>query len=96
MLEVREDASIKALGTLREISEKYSVSMASMGLHYLTRKPEVASVLLGVRTLKQLTDNLEAVDLKINLDDLDLLNIASKPHKPYPHWIKDKFARLAR
>ena len=48
----------------------------------------MTSVILGVRTISQLTDNLGAVDLHLSPDELASLSTASAPRADdYPYGV---------
>lgn len=63
---------------------------AQLALAWQRTRP-VASVILGVRTLEQLEDNLGALDVEIPDDLLDDLNAVSAPHAEYPGAFIDIF-----
>jgi aryl-alcohol dehydrogenase-like predicted oxidoreductase len=51
----------------------------------LLHQPAVCSVIIGVRTLAQLDDNLAAGQLTLSAADLARLSQASEPDDPYPY-----------
>ncbi len=69
------------------------VSAAQVALAYLIGKPAVTSVIVGVRTTEQLTDNLAAADLVLSPEERDQLDQASAPPLLYPYWHQAKTAR---
>jgi aryl-alcohol dehydrogenase-like predicted oxidoreductase len=56
-----------------------------VALAWLLRQPAIASVILGVRTLAQLDDNLAAGQLVLTDQELARLDRVSKPAEPYPY-----------
>jgi len=50
------------------------------------QRPTVASLIIGARNEEQLNDNLGAVDWKLNANQMERLNEASKVKAPYPYW----------
>ena len=64
---------------LRETAEARGVSMAQVALAWLVDRPAVTSVILGARTLEQLTANLGAAELHLVETEIDALDQASDP-----------------
>lgn len=79
---------------LREIDEVISnhpgATASQVALAWLLSRPTVASVVLGVRTLAQLEDNLGAAELRLSDDELATLDAASALEDGYPY----RFLRL--
>jgi diketogulonate reductase-like aldo/keto reductase len=55
-----------------------------VALAWLNAQPGVSSVIIGVRTLKQLDANLKALDLTLTPEQIASLNNASKPVLNFP------------
>jgi len=53
--------------------------MAQVALAWVADRPQVTSVILGARTLDQLTDNLGAAGLHLDEEETALLDSASDP-----------------
>jgi aryl-alcohol dehydrogenase-like predicted oxidoreductase len=53
--------------------------MAQVALAWLADRPAVTSVILGARTVEQLTDNLGAGDLHLDAAETAALDAASDP-----------------
>ena len=62
---------------VQQVAEKRGVSMAQVGLSWVTNRPGVTSTILGARTLEQLEDNLASVEVALEPDELALLEQAS-------------------
>lgn len=58
---------------------------SQVALAWLLNQPVVDSVVVGVRTLEQLEDNLLARDTHLSADELALLNDVSEPVLQYPY-----------
>jgi diketogulonate reductase-like aldo/keto reductase len=58
---------------VREIAEKYRVSPARVALNWLVRQPKVNAIPMSTNT-EHLEDNLEAVDLKLQTEDVEALD----------------------
>ena len=69
---------------LTEIARKRGATPARVALAWVAAKPGVASIIIGARTLEQLTDNLAALDLRLEPDDIAALDEVSKPELNFP------------
>ncbi|MEO8907306.1 MAG: aldo/keto reductase, partial [Microbacteriaceae bacterium] len=67
------------LDALHTIADAHGASLAQVALAWLGSRPAVTSVILGARTVEQLTDNLGAADLDLSSDELRTLTDASAP-----------------
>jgi aryl-alcohol dehydrogenase-like predicted oxidoreductase len=73
------------LQAVDEISAVHQARHSQIALAWLLRQPAVCSVILGVRTLAQLEDNLAADRISLSDDELERLNWVSKPEERYPY-----------
>ncbi len=58
--------------------------MARAALAWIRRRPGVASVLIGARSLEQLDDNLGSLDVELTDEQLHELTDASTPRLNFP------------
>jgi aryl-alcohol dehydrogenase-like predicted oxidoreductase len=77
----------RVLEAVREVAGRHGVSPARVALAWTVRRPAVSSVIVAARTTAHLEDNLAALDLKLEPDDLRRLDEASDPGVPYPKWM---------
>lgn len=77
---------------MRLVADKHACSVASVALAYVLAKPFVTSVIIGAKRLDQLKQNLGAVALQLDADDLALLDGVSKLTPEYPGWMLDRTA----
>lgn len=75
----------KIIEVMNELSERYDATHPQIALAWLLAQPAVASVIIGVRTMEQLEDNLGAADLTLSVEDLGRLNEASAIEPGYPY-----------
>ena len=76
----------RVLDVVTEIADAHSASASQVALAWLGAQPAVTSVILGARTVKQLTDNMAAVDLDLSTDEVQRLTDASAPQlDDYPY-----------
>jgi aryl-alcohol dehydrogenase-like predicted oxidoreductase len=80
------DTTWQILDVAGEVAERHGVPMGHVALAWLAGRPGVEQVIVGARTLEQLTDNLAAVDLDLPAADRDALTSASAAGiPPYPY-----------
>ena len=80
------DQNWQILETIAQIiSDHPSATYSQVALSWLLAQPAVESIVLGVRTLEQLQDNLGAADFHLTEAQLDKLDKASTAAKGYPY-----------
>ena len=77
---------------MRKIASAHNASVAQVAIAWLLAKQAVTSVLLGASKLKQLTDNLGAVAVKLSEEEIKTLDAATIPAPVYPNWFIDNLA----
>ena len=76
-----------------EIADNRKASYAQIALAWLRAQDAVCSTIIGVRTMKQLEDNLKAADLDLTEEELQQLNEVSQPPELYPYRFIDNYGR---
>lgn len=84
---VDKDRAWACVAVMREIAEKHGVSVATVALAYVLAKPFVTTVIIGAKRIEQLDQNLAAVGLKLDADDLKKLDEVSELAPEYPGWM---------
>jgi len=84
---VNKDRGFAILDVLRAIAARQGVSVAQIALAWVLANDAVTSVIIGARTVAQLDDNLQAVDVVLSSDDRAALDEASKLTPEYPAWM---------
>ena len=72
----------RIVDAVQAIAERRDVAMSEVAINWLRSRPMVSSLLLGVRTVAQLEENLRAIDWDLDDDELTLLNEVSAPGIP--------------
>jgi aryl-alcohol dehydrogenase-like predicted oxidoreductase len=75
----------RIIDTVGEIAETRGKSYSQVALRWLLSRPEVSSVIIGVRTPAQLEDNLGALGWELGGEELALLDAASELEPGYPY-----------
>src|ERR1035437_7392493 len=81
----------RIIDALGEIAEKRGASIAQVALNWVTRKPGVDTVIIGVRNEQQLRDNLAAATWTLSDAEVESLDELSAIPLPYPYWHQQKF-----
>ena len=72
---------------MMEIAKERDVSVAQIALSWLLHQEHVTSIIIGVKNLDQLKDNLNSMEVKLTESELASLNEVSKMDSEYPGWI---------
>lgn len=83
----------RIVDVLDEIATGRGVKPAQVALAWTLSRPAVASLVVGGLTEQHFKDNIAAVDLKLSAEELEKLNLASRPAYIYPYWHQHNFAR---
>src|SRR5690242_3431286 len=76
----------RVVDAVRKIAADRGVTMAEIGLAWVTARPAVSATILGARTGAQLEANLRAADLRLTAGETGELDAASDPGAPdYPY-----------
>lgn len=81
------------IDALEQIAEDRNKSFAQIAINWLLAREEVCSVIIGVRTLEQLEDNLGAADWKLEPQEISLLNQASEIPLGYPYRMMELYGK---
>ena len=87
-----KERGYQLIDLLREIGKAHKATPAQVSLAWLLGKKHVASVLIGANKMTQLEDNLAAVNVELSAEDMNRLDDATSPGKPYPHWFVERTA----
>ena len=77
----------RVLGALREVAGQVDSSVARVALAWQLTKPFVTSVIIGAKSVEQLTDNLAASDLVLSAEQVAKLDRESELPAEYPGWM---------
>ncbi len=87
---VDKDKGFAIIDVMREIAARNGATVPQVALGWLLHQPHVTSVIIGTRTMEQLGDNLGAVDVVLDADDLAALGAVSALAPEYPGWMVDR------
>jgi aryl-alcohol dehydrogenase-like predicted oxidoreductase len=81
------DRAYNTIDVMEDISKQYQVSIARVALAWLLSKDYVTSVIIGVKSIEQLNDNIEATNLVLTQEEIIKLDEVSKLPDEYPGWM---------
>jgi aryl-alcohol dehydrogenase-like predicted oxidoreductase len=84
---VDKDRAWACVAVMREVGAKHGASVAEVALAYILAKPFVTSIIIGAKRLEQLEENLKAVKLKLDAEDMAKLDEVSALAPEYPGWM---------
>ena len=76
------------MDAVKEVARRRGATPAQIALAWLLSRKVVTSVIVGVKRLDQLEDNLGATGVSLDADDLQRLDAASRLTPSYPGWIQ--------
>ena len=79
------DRTFSVVETLVAVAKEAGVSPAQAALAWVQNRPGVSSTIIGARTMKQLEDNLKALDVTLTPEQTARLDEASKPSLNFPY-----------
>lgn len=89
---VDKDRAWACVAVMRDIAAKHGVSVATVALAYILAKPFVTTVIIGAKRVEQLDQNLAAVKLKLDADEIKRLDEVSALAPEYPGWMLSRQA----
>jgi aryl-alcohol dehydrogenase-like predicted oxidoreductase len=84
---VNVDKAHAIVDVMREIGSPKGASVAQIALAWLLHQPFVTSVIIGAKKDSQLKDNLGAVNVRLDAEELRKLDEVSKLAPEYPGWM---------
>ncbi len=79
------ERNLAIAAVLKAVATELECTPAQAALAWTLLNPAVTSPILGTRTLAQLEDNLGALEVKFNADQIERLNMASRIDPGFPH-----------
>ncbi|GFE83697.1 oxidoreductase [Steroidobacter agaridevorans] len=83
---VGEELLYQVVQALDKVAVQTGKTVAQIALNWLLQRPTVASVIIGARNERQLTENLGAAGWRLTQEQIDALDTASEPLRAYPYW----------
>ncbi|HKF66251.1 MAG TPA: aldo/keto reductase [Vicinamibacterales bacterium] len=84
--QVPDDLLYRVVDALDSVAKETGKTVPQIALNWLTRKPTIASVIVGARNEEQLRQNLDAIGWSLTAEQLAALDAASAVPVAYPYW----------
>ncbi|MEM7572117.1 MAG: aldo/keto reductase [Bacteroidota bacterium] len=79
------DRNWRIIALVQELATKYQTTPSQLAIAWILSKSVVSSIILGVRTMEQLQDNLAASELQLEAADIEALDTVSALPELYPY-----------
>jgi aryl-alcohol dehydrogenase-like predicted oxidoreductase len=89
---IEDDYLYRVVEALDRVAGDVGRSVPEVALNWLLRRPSVATVIIGARTVEQLRQNLGAVGWALSPEQVASLDAASGTPLAYPYWHQRGFA----
>ncbi len=87
---VERERAYDCIEAMRPMAAARNVSIAQIALAWLLHRKVVSSVIIGVKRLEQLEDNIAAAEIDLTEAELDALDKVSVLPKEYPGWMFER------
>ena len=87
---INKEKAFDIIDVIEPIAKFKNVSVAQIALAWLLHQPAVTSIIIGAKNTDQLQDNLKAINVVLNVDELNQLNDISKLTPEYPGWMLER------
>jgi len=87
---VNKDRAFDVIDVLEPMAKAKKVSVAQLALAWLLHQLVVTTVIIGAKNNTQLDDNLKAIDVSFNVDEMQKLDEVSKLPAEYPGWMFER------
>ncbi len=88
------EQKLHVAGVVRDVAEEIGATPSQVALRWLLTRRGVTSVILGVRSVKQLDDNVGCLSITLSESHLDRLDEASRFSPGFPHdFLASDFVR---
>ncbi len=84
---VDKERAYACVDGMRPIATKHGASVAQVALAWLLHQKAVTSVIIGVKTIEQLQDNIGSANVVLDDEDLGALDAVSALPAEYPAWM---------
>ncbi len=89
---VAPDVLYQVVEALEEVARDAGKTVPQVAINWLSRRPSVASIIIGARNEEQLRHNIGAVGWSLDAAQMKKLDDASASTPVYPYWHQQGFA----
>ena len=92
---VNRERAFDCIDAMKKIGDAHGASVARVALAWLLAQKHVTTIIIGARNEQQLRDNVEAAALRLDGEELAVLDRVSALAPEYPGWMLARQARGA-
>ncbi len=93
---VNVERAYDCIDVMRNSAEARGVSVAQIAIAWLLHQKAVTSVIIGAKRVEQLDDNIAAATVKLNDEEISMLDKVSMLPSEYPGWMIDRLGEGRR
>lgn len=75
---------------MHKMAAGHNATVAQLALAWLLSKDYVSTILMGASNVKQFDDNIGVFKVKLSSDELNELDVLTKPNSVYPNWFQER------
>jgi aryl-alcohol dehydrogenase-like predicted oxidoreductase len=84
---IDKEKAYNIVDVMKTIADRRGATVAQIALAWLLAQTVTTSVIIGAKRMDQLEDNLKAVEVQLDKDDLAALDAVSRLTPEYPAWM---------
>jgi aryl-alcohol dehydrogenase-like predicted oxidoreductase len=84
---INKDKAYDIIDIMDVIAMKRNVSIATVALNWVIKRPGITSTIIGAKNLQQLNENINAADLQMTSEEMHQLDEVSVLGYEYPGWM---------
>lgn len=84
---VNKEEAYDVVDVMDGIAKRLDATIPQVALSWLLHQEGVTSVIIGARTMDQLRDNLDSVNVTLSADEQAAISKVTQPEKLYPQWM---------
>jgi aryl-alcohol dehydrogenase-like predicted oxidoreductase len=84
---VEPDQLFNIVDELEVIARNHNTTISQTALNFLLRKPGISALIIGLRNIEQLQENVDATDWEITPEEFARLDGISAPKRLYPYYV---------
>jgi aryl-alcohol dehydrogenase-like predicted oxidoreductase len=84
---INKDKAYDIIDIMDVIAKKRNVSIATVALNWVIKRPGITSTIIGAKNLQQLNENINAADLQMTSEEMHQLDEISVLGYEYPGWM---------
>lgn len=90
---IDKEKAYDVVDVMKEIGKQYNASPAQIALAWVRHQPGITSTIIGAKTIDQLKDNIQSIDVTLSESDVQRLDAVSPLAAQYPGWMVKRQGR---